>query len=117
RMRRADRLPSPPPIRCLGATAPMDATRRRPWIHCIHTALVQGTQVRDYVKLDDQPASVAALPEAFLRAWRVAQTEPQGPVYLCLDAGLQEQALDQAVSVPDAARFPAPAPPHADPPA
>jgi len=32
----------------------MDATRRRPWIDWIHTALVQGTQVRDYVKLDDQ---------------------------------------------------------------
>src|ERR1044071_9199498 len=81
------------PILVLGATGPMDATRRRPWIDWIHTALVQGTQVRDYVKLDDQPASVAALPESFLRAWRVARTEPMGPVYLCLDAGLQEQTL------------------------
>jgi acetolactate synthase-1/2/3 large subunit len=103
------------PILVLGATGPMDATRRRPWIDWIHTALVQGTQVRDYVKLDDQPASVAALPEAVLRAWRVARTEPQGPVYLCLDAGLQEQPLEGTVTVPDAARFAPPAPPHADP--
>jgi thiamine pyrophosphate-dependent acetolactate synthase large subunit-like protein len=103
------------PVLVLGATGPMDATRRRPWIDWIHTALVQGTQVRDYVKLDDQPASVAALPEAFLRAWRVARTEPLGPVYLCLDAGLQEQALDHPVAVPDVARFRPPAPPHADP--
>ena len=66
------------PVLVLGATGPMDATRRRPWIDWIHTALVQGTQVRDYVKLDDQPASVAALPEAFLRAWRVARTQPMG---------------------------------------
>ena len=103
------------PILVLGATGPMDATRRRPWIDWIHTALVQGTQVRDYVKLDDQPASVAAIPESFLRAWRVARTEPQGPVYLCLDAGLQEEALERAVPVPDVARFGPPAPPHPDP--
>jgi len=103
------------PVLVLGATGPMDATRRRPWIDWIHTALVQGTQVRDYVKLDDQPASVAAIPESFLRAWRVAQTPPQGPVYLCLDAGLQEDALEHAVPVPDVARFRPATPPHADP--
>jgi thiamine pyrophosphate-dependent acetolactate synthase large subunit-like protein len=103
------------PILVLGATGPMDATRRRPWIDWIHTALVQGTQVRDYVKLDDQPASVAALPEAFLRAWRVARTEPMGPVYLCLDAGLQEQALDRPIVLPDVGRFQPAAGPHADP--
>jgi thiamine pyrophosphate-dependent acetolactate synthase large subunit-like protein len=103
------------PVLVLGATGPMDATRRRPWIDWIHTALVQGTQVRDYVKLDDQPASIGALPEAFLRAWRVAGTEPMGPVYLCLDAGLQEEALERPVPVPDAGRFRPPAAPHADP--
>src|SRR5881296_2615952 len=47
------------PILVLGGTGPMDTTRRRPWIDWIHTALVQGNLVRDYVKLDDQP-----------RAWR-----------------------------------------------
>ena len=103
------------PILVLGATGPMDATRRRPWIDWIHTALVQGTQVRDYVKLDDQPASIAALPEAFLRAWRVARTQPMGPVYLCLDAGLQEQALERPIVLPDAMRFEPAAGPHADP--
>src|SRR3989454_8368762 len=103
------------PILVLGATGPMDTTRRRPWIDWIHTALVQGTQVRDYVKLDDQPASVAAIPEAFLRAWRLARTEPQGPVYLCLDADLQEQVLERPVAVPDVTRFQPATPPHADP--
>jgi acetolactate synthase I/II/III large subunit len=103
------------PILVLGASGPMDATRRRPWIDWIHTALVQGTQVRDYVKLDDQPASVAAMPEALLRAWRVAQTAPPGPVYVCLDAGLQEQPLEAGVGVPDVGRFAPPAAPHADP--
>lgn len=103
------------PVFVLGATGPMDATRRRPWIDWIHTALVQGTQVRDYVKLDDQPASVAAIPQGFLRAWRLAQTEPQGPVYLCLDAALQEQPLEHPVPLPDVARFGPATPPHPDP--
>jgi thiamine pyrophosphate-dependent acetolactate synthase large subunit-like protein len=103
------------PILVLGATGPMDATRRRPWIDWIHTALVQGTQVRDYVKLDDQPASIAAIPEAFLRAWRVARTQPMGPVYLCLDAGLQEQALERPIVPPATTRFEPAAGPHADP--
>ncbi|HEY4911391.1 MAG TPA: thiamine pyrophosphate-binding protein, partial [Methylomirabilota bacterium] len=101
------------PILVLGATGPMDTTRRRPWIDWIHTALVQGTQVRDYVKLDDQPASVGAIPEAFLRAWRLARTEPQGPVYLCLDAALQEEALERPVPLPDVARFQPATAPHA----
>src|SRR3989454_4505499 len=103
------------PLLVLGATGPMDTSRRRPWIDWIHTALVQGTQVRDYVKLDDQPASVAAIPEAFLRAWRLARTEPQGPVYLCLDAALQEEALERPVPLPDVARYQPATPPHADP--
>ncbi|HYB42988.1 MAG TPA: thiamine pyrophosphate-binding protein, partial [Candidatus Methylomirabilis sp.] len=103
------------PVLVLGATGPMDTARRRPWIDWIHTALVQGTQVRDYVKLDDQPASLAAIPEAFLRAWRLARTEPQGPVYLCLDAALQETALERSVTLPEVARFQPAAPPHADP--
>src|SRR5660397_139842 len=43
------------PILLLGGTGPMDTTRRRPTIDWVHTALVQGNQVRDYVKWDDQP--------------------------------------------------------------
>ncbi len=103
------------PILCLGGTGPMDTSRRRPWIDWIHTALVQGNQIRDYVKWDDQPASLAAIPEAFVRAWRIALTEPQGPVYLCLDAGLQEEQLERPIPLPDLSRFAPPAPPQADP--
>jgi thiamine pyrophosphate-dependent acetolactate synthase large subunit-like protein len=103
------------PILVLGGTGPMDTTKRRPWIDWIHTALVQGSLVRDYVKWDDQPASVAAIPEAFARAWRIARTEPQGPVYLCLDAALQEEKLERDTTIPDFARFAPPTPPQADP--
>ena len=49
------------PILILGATGPVDAMKRRPWIDWIHTAADQGAIIRNYTKWDDQPAS-AALP-------------------------------------------------------
>jgi thiamine pyrophosphate-dependent acetolactate synthase large subunit-like protein len=101
------------PVLVLGATGPLDSTRRRPWIDWIHTAQGQGEVVRDYTKWEGQPAAVAAIPEAMLRAWRAMLTEPRGPVYLCLDAGQQEERLDpsQPLTLPDPARFPIAAPP------
>lgn len=103
------------PLLAIGATGPMDTTIRRPWIDWIHTALVQGNLVRDYVKWDDQPHSLASVPESFLRAYRIALTEPQGPVYLCYDAGLQEDRLASPVPLPDPQRYAPPASPQAHP--
>ncbi len=105
------------PVFVLGATGPMDSTLRRPWIDWIHTANGQGQLVRDYTKLESQPASVAAIPEAMLRAWRVMLTEPSGPVYVCLDAGQQEQRLDPSVplELPDPGLFPVAPPPPPSP--
>lgn len=93
------------PMLVLGGTGPMDSTKRRPHIDWIHTALVQGNQVRDYVKWDDQPATVDAVPESMLRAHRIATTEPCGPVYLCFDTELQEQPVANPPQIPDVARF------------
>jgi len=97
------------PMLILGATGPVDATLRRPWIDWIHTSQDQGALVRNYVKWDDQPGSVAAIPEAMLRAWQQTGTAPHGPVYVCLDAAIQEQRLTEEVALPDPGRF-APAP-------
>src|SRR5206468_11552814 len=55
------------------------------------------------------------VPEAFVRAWRIARTEPQGPVYVCLDATVQEERLERAIPLPDLVRFEPPTPPQADP--
>ena len=88
------------PVLLLGGTGPMDSTRRRPWIEWIHTALVQGNHVRDFVKFDDQPASVAGVAESILRAYRLMTAEPTGPVYVCLDAALQEDPLPKGISLP-----------------
>jgi thiamine pyrophosphate-dependent acetolactate synthase large subunit-like protein len=103
------------PILVLGGTGPMAADRRRPWIDWIHTALVQGQAVRDYVKWDDQPASLAAIPEALVRGHRIALTEPRGPVYVCFDAELQEMPLDGHPALPEFSRFAPPSRVQADP--
>jgi acetolactate synthase-1/2/3 large subunit len=88
------------PIFIIGATGPMDETKRRPKIDWIHTAQSQGAAIRDYTKWDYQPATVDGVPEAFARAYSVMMTEPQGPVYMCYDAWLQEQKLDHDVPLP-----------------
>jgi thiamine pyrophosphate-dependent acetolactate synthase large subunit-like protein len=93
------------PMVVLGATGPVDAARRRPWIDWIHTARDQGALVRGYTKWDDQPASPTAAREAVLRAGWIANTAPCGPVYVNLDAGMQEEALAAPVPPVDAARL------------
>jgi acetolactate synthase-1/2/3 large subunit len=101
-----DRLP----VIVMGGTGPMDTAQRRPWIDWVHTALVQGNLVRDFVKWDDQPGSVEAVPEAFIRAYRLATTDPMGPVYLCWDSEVQEKKLNGDIEVPSLDRYPAPLP-------
>jgi len=93
------------PVLVVGGTGPMDAAQRRPWIDWVHTAHLQANLVRDYVKWDDQPTSLEAIPESFFRAYRLATQEPQGPVYLCYDAALQEARLPGPVEIPDPERY------------
>ena len=103
------------PVLVLGATGPLDRSRRRPYIDWIHSALVQGNAVRDYVKWDDQPASVADFGPSFARGYRISTQEPAGPVYLCYDAGLQEDELSKPVSVAAEIAAARPTPVQADP--
>ena len=71
--------------------------------------------VREYVKYDDQPNSVEAVPESFLKAYRIAMTEPKGPVYVCLDTDVQEAKITTPMIVPDARLFRPPAAPGPNP--
>jgi len=102
------------PILNLGGGGPQNTTNRRStdWVH---TALVQGLAVREYVKFDDQPNSVDAVAESFLKAYRIAMTEPKGPVYVCLDTDVQEAKIGKPMVVPHAQFFRAPAGPGANP--
>ena len=103
------------PIFIMGATGPMDEGKRRPHIDWTHTALVQGEAVRHFVKWDYQPTSVAGVPESFARAYSVMTTEPQGPIYMCYDAALQEGPLETDVPLPPAHAAATPAPMMPDP--
>ena len=67
------------PVVVLGATGPVDAVKRRPWIDWIHTARDQGAIVRNYTKWDDQPglagrrargAAARLLDRQHARRWR-----------------------------------------------
>src|SRR6185437_8921283 len=93
------------PMLLLGGVGPMDAVQRRPWVDWIHTARDLGALVRGYTKWDDQPSSVAAALESMMRAWQITQTAPRGPVYVCLDASLQEQAIGEDIALPSVERF------------
>ncbi len=93
------------PVLVLGGGGPMDTSKRRPYIDWLHTALVQGNLVRDFVKWDDQPASIESIADSILKAWRIAISEPQGPVYICFDMEHQEAELPASVSLPDVKRY------------
>jgi thiamine pyrophosphate-dependent acetolactate synthase large subunit-like protein len=93
------------PMVVLGATGPVDAMKRRPWIDWIHTSRDQGALVRGYTKWDDQPASPGAAREALLRGTWIANTAPQGPVYINLDAEMQEAKLTEQLPPIDASRY------------
>lgn len=93
------------PMVILGATGPVDASRRRPFIDWIHTSADQGALVRAYTKWDDQPGSVSAALEAIARAHQITETAPKAPVYVNLDVSLQEQHLPHRLPLPDMARL------------
>jgi acetolactate synthase I/II/III large subunit len=102
------------PVVVFGGAGPMAYDRRRPNIDWIHTANLQGNVVRDYTKWDDQPASVASVPESVMRGYRIATAQPQGPVYIALDAGLQEDEISN-MRLPNWDRLRTPSPVGPDP--
>jgi benzoylformate decarboxylase/acetolactate synthase-1/2/3 large subunit len=99
------------PVLVLGGSGPAAHERRRPIFDWIHSANVQGEAVRNYTKWDHEPRSLISLPDIISRAHRIATTAPEGPVYIALDAGLQEDRVETPVPVHDVARMAlAPAP-------
>jgi acetolactate synthase I/II/III large subunit len=89
------------PMLIIGATGPVDAARRRPWIDWIHTSGDQGALIRPYSKWDDQPISVEAALNSLARAYAITREAPSAPTYVCLDVSLQEQPLAAPPTIPD----------------
>jgi benzoylformate decarboxylase len=102
------------PIVMFGANGPIDSNIRRPWIDWIHTSKDHAALIRNYIKWDDEPQSAQAAIESVLRGNQIARSKPCGPVYICLDAGLQEETIGDDVVVPDVSRFQPAPPPAAD---
>jgi thiamine pyrophosphate-dependent acetolactate synthase large subunit-like protein len=92
------------PMLIIGATGPVDAARRRPWIDWIHTSGDQGALIRPYTKWDDQPGSVQAALDSLARAHSITSQSPSAPTYVCLDVSLQEQPLTDRPVIPDVER-------------
>jgi thiamine pyrophosphate-dependent acetolactate synthase large subunit-like protein len=103
------------PMVILGAQGPLDAMARRPWVDWIHTSTDLGSLIRGYTKWDNQPGSVPAALEAITRAHQIATTQPAGPTYVCLDAGLQELPLEALPPLPPLARHALPTSADPDP--
>ena len=58
-----------------------------------HAMTDPAAMVRDMLKWDDTPASLQHFAESAVRAYRMAMTEPRGPVMLVVDAMLQEESM------------------------
>ena len=95
------------PVIVLGATGPLDAAKRRPWIEWIHTAQDQGAIVRPYVKWDAQPDLPRRRPRSHFPRRLAGRHRPDG-------AGLRQprcRPAGGAAARPAAAARPRP--PHA----
>ena len=70
-----------------------DVQLRRPGIEWNHSAQDPAAVVRDFVKWDDNPASLQHFAESSVRAYKIATTPPTLPVLLVADGGLQEDPI------------------------
>ena len=90
----------------MGATGPLDAEKRRPWIDWLHTATDQAALIRPFTKFDDQPHSPNAAIGSLLHATAATSAKPCAPAYVCLDLSLQEDELDpKTLNFPETKRY------------
>src|SRR5215510_10536381 len=80
----------------------IEGDKRAPGVEWMHSAIDPAAIVRDFVKWDDQPASLQHFAESAVRGYKVAMTPPMAPVMLSLDAELQENPI----SDPESLRIP-----------
>lgn len=94
------------PMLILGATGPLDASKRRPWIDWLHTATDQAALIRQFIKFDDQPHSPNAAIASLVQATAATSAKPTAPVYVCLDLSLQENEVDpKTLHFPETKRY------------
>ena len=74
----------------------IDAATRRPGVEWIHSAQDPAALVREFVKWDDQPASLQHFAESTVRAHQFTMTAPMAPAFIALDMDLQEEEVEHA---------------------
>ncbi len=73
-----------------------DAGTRANGVNSIHSAQDMAVIVRDSVKWDDEPASLAAFAESAVRAYKIAMTPPTEPVLVVIDHDMQVRPMPQS---------------------
>src|SRR5436190_8921533 len=66
----------------------MDAAVRPAGVNWYHSAQDMGAMIRDYTKWDDNPASLGAMANSSIRAYRMMMTPPMGPVAIMIDSDM-----------------------------
>jgi len=83
----------------------LDATKRRPGTEWNHSVQDPALLVRDFVKWDDYPMSLAHFAESTVRAYKIATTPPMEPVLINADIDLQEEGIhEEGLKVPKLSR-------------
>jgi thiamine pyrophosphate-dependent acetolactate synthase large subunit-like protein len=75
----------------------VDATLRRPGVEWDHSVQDGAAMLRDFLKWDDQPASLPHFAESAVRAYKIAMTPPLMPVLVVLDGGLMEDPVSPEI--------------------
>jgi len=68
---------------------------RRPGVEWFHSVQDGAATVRDFVKWDDYPMSLAHFAESTVRGYALACAQPSGPVFIVADTKLQEDPLNE----------------------
>ena len=74
----------------------IDAETRRPGVEWIHSAQDPAALVREFIKWDDQPASLQHFAESTVRAHQFTMTAPMAPAFIAIDMDLQEEEVEHA---------------------
>jgi len=99
------------PILIFGGSGPQDPARRRP-IDWTHTASMQCDLVKPFTKWTTEPVTLQSAIDSMLKANKISTSAPNGPTYVSLDLGLQEDKIPKNVVIPQASdkRYQAPDP-------
>jgi acetolactate synthase I/II/III large subunit len=91
----------------------MDAGVRPGGVNWYHSAQDMAAMIRDFTKWDDNPASLAAMANSSVRAYRMMMTPPMGPVAVVIDSEMQENPM-RAGPRPRIPKLTMPSPPQGD---